>query len=247
MVIDTFKEHYEKTNKKTINILVAKSTTRREVYTLLVNKLKNEFSMEEIVRILNVSIEIISTDYESTRLSDYTYLWYEDLESLNNIGIELVKRNYLVAKNAIYLCYLGLKVTTQNALLIEKIDEFIGEPMKLDFRIDGITKIIYERLIKEGIEVEVGPGYIDLVIKKENKNLGIIIYGQRTDMSYSMVDDYVYYVNEYQKRGWEIYIYCMEELNKDFENVINNIVNIAKDNVNIRNPIAIVKSIVSNI
>jgi hypothetical protein len=44
-----------------------------------------------------------------------------------------------------------------------------------------------------------------------------------------MVDDYVYYVNEYQKRGWEIYIYCMEELNKDFENVINNIVNIAKE------------------
>ena len=229
MVIETFKEHYEKTNKKTINILVTKPSTRREVYTLLVNKLKNEFSMEEVVRILNLSIEIISTNYESTRLSDYTYLWYEDLESLNNIAIELVKRNYLVAKSAIYLCYVGLRVTKQNILLMERIDDFIGEPMKLDFRIDGITKIIYERLIKLGIEVEVGPGYIDLVIKKETRNLGIIIYGQRTDMSYSMVDDYIYYVNEYKKRGWDVYIYCMEQLNKNLDDIIAEICKLAKE------------------
>ena len=28
-------------------------------------------------------------------------------------------------------------------------------------------------------------------------------------------DDYIYYVNEYKKRGWDIYIYCMEQLNKN--------------------------------
>ena len=229
MVIEQFKKHYEKANKKTFNILVAKPSTRREVYSLLVNKLMQEFSMEETIRILNLSIEIISTNYESTRLSDYTYLWYEDLESFNNIAIELVKRNYLVAKSGIYLCYQGLKITKQNELLIEKIDEFIGEPMKLEFRIDGITKIIYNRLLKLGVEVEVGPGYIDLVIKKENKNLGFIIYGQRTDMSYSMTDDYIYYVNEYKKRGWDIYIYCMEQLNKNIDDVVAEICKLAKE------------------
>jgi hypothetical protein len=112
---------------------------------------------------------------------------------------------------------------------MEKIDDFIGEPLSVNFRIEGITKIIYNKLKEKDINVEIGPGYIDLVIQKENVNVGLIFYGQRTDLRYSMVDDYVYYVNEYQKRGWEIYIYCMEELNKDFENVINNIVNIAKE------------------
>lgn len=229
MVIEKFKEHYEKSDKKTFNILVSKPSTRREVYSLFVNKLSLEFSMEDTIRILNLSIKIISTEYESTRLSDYTYLWYEDLESLSNITIDLVKRNYVTAKHAVYLCYQGLRITKQNALLIERIDDFIGEPKELQFRIDGITKIIYERLIKYGVNLEIGPGYIDLVLKKQNKNIGFIIYGQRTDMCYSIVDDYIYYVNEYKKRGWDIYIYCMEQLNKNLDDVVAEICKLAKE------------------
>lgn len=228
-IVNKFKEHYEKTDKKTFNVLVTKPSTRREIYSLLVNRLSKEFSMEETIKILNLSIKIISTNYESTRLSDYTYMWYEDLEDLNNIALELVKRNYITAKHEVHLCYLDLRTTKKNQDLMEKIDEFIGSPMVLDFRIDGITKIIYKRLIKRGIEVEVGPGYIDLVIKKTNKNLGFIIYGQRTDMCYSMVDDYIYYVNEYKKRGWDIYIYCMEELNKNLDDVIEQMCKLAKE------------------
>lgn len=229
MIIEKFKEHYEKTDKKTINVLVTKSTTRREIYSLLVNRLKTAFSTEDVIKILNLSIKIISTNYESNRLSDYTYMWYEDLEDLNNIALELVKRNYITAKHEVHLCYLNLRKSKKNEILMEKIDDFIGEPLTLDFRIDGITKIIYNRLIKKGIEVEIGPGYIDLVIKKNNKNLGFIIYGQRTDMCYSMVDDYIYYVNEYKKRGWDIHIYCMEELNKNLDDVIERIYKLVKE------------------
>ena len=156
-------------------------------------------------------------------------MWYEDLESLSNITIDLVKRNYVTAKHAVYLCYQGLRITKQNALLIERIDDFIGEPKELQFRIDGITKIIYERLIKYGVNLEIGPGYIDLVLKKQNKNIGFIIYGQRTDMCYSIVDDYIYYVNEYKKRGWDIYIYCMEQLNKNLDDVVAEICKLAKE------------------
>ena len=228
-IVDKFKEHYEKTDKKTINVLVTKSSTRREIYSLLVSRLRQEFSMEDVVRILNLSIKIISTNYESTRLSDYTYLWYEDLEDVNNIALELVKRNYITAKHAVYLCFQDLRITTKNILHMEKIDDFIGKPITLSFRIDGITKIIYNRLVKKGLDVEIGPGYIDLVIKKTNKNLGFIIYGQRTDMCYSMVDDYIYYVNEYQKRGWDIHIYCMEELNKNLDDVIEQMYKLAKE------------------
>ncbi len=229
MIVDKFKEYQDKPNKVLINVLVSKSNTRREVYTLLANKLSSIMSMEETIRVLNLSIKIISTNYESTRMSDFTYLWYEDLESLNSINLDLVKRNYITAKHAVYLCYQGLRVTKQNELLIEQIDDFIGDPIKLSFRIDGITKIIFERLVKYGIDVEVGPGYIDLVIKKHNTNIGIIIYGQRTDMCYSMVDDYIYYVNEYKKRGWDIHIYCMEQLNKNLEDVIAEIVKLSKE------------------
>ena len=112
---------------------------------------------------------------------------------------------------------------------MERIDDFIGQPMKLNFRIDGITKIIYNRLIEQGVDVEVGPGYIDLVVKKPNKNIGFIIYGQRTDMSYSIVDDYIYYVNEYRKRGWDIYIYCMEQLNNNLDDAVAEMIKYAKE------------------
>jgi hypothetical protein len=228
-VVEKFKEHYGKTDRKTINVFVTKPSTRREIYSYLVEKLSKEFSVEEVLRILNISIRIISTNYESTRLSDYTFLWYEDLECLNNIELELVKRNYITAKHAVYLCYQGLKITKENIMLMERIDDFIGQPMRLNFRIDGITKIIYNRLIEQGIDVEVGPGYIDLVVKKPNKNIGFIIYGQRTDMSYSIVDDYIYYVNEYRKRGWDIHIYCMEQLNNNLDDAVAEMIKYAKE------------------
>lgn len=228
-VVEKFKEYYGKTDRKTINVLVTKSQTRREIYSYLVEKLSKEFSVEEVLRILNISIRIISTNYEATRLSDYTFLWYEDLESLNNLEMELVKRNYITAKYAVYLCYQGLRITKQNIQLMERIDDFIGQPMRLNFRIDGITKIIYNRLIDHGIDIEVGPGYIDLVVKKAKKNIGFIIYGQRTDMSYSIVDDYIYYVDEYRKRGWDIHIYCMEQLNNNLDDAIAEMVKYAKE------------------
>lgn len=228
-VVDEYRTYHNKLNKHLINIIITKPETRRNAYTLLVKKLRKEYSIEETQKIIALSIRIISTNSESTRLSDSTYLWYEDLETLSDRIINIVKRNYIIAKSSIYLCYQGLRVTKQNEILMEKIDDFIGEPLSVNFRIEGITKIIYNKLKEKDINVEIGPGYIDLVIQKENVNVGLIFYGQRTDLRYSMVDDYVYYVNEYQKRGWEIYIYCMEELNKDFENVINNIVNIAKE------------------
>ena len=48
-------------------------------------------------------------------------------------------------------------------------------------------------------------------------------------MSYSMVDDYIYYVNEYEKRSWDVHIYCMEQLNKNLDDIIAEICKLAKE------------------
>ena len=228
-IVDEYRCYHDKIDKHLINIIITKPQTRRETYSLLVKKLRSEYTVEETLKILSLSIRIISTNSESMRLADSTYLWYEDLESLSNRIINIVKRNYIIAKSSIYLCYQKLRVTKANEELIDKIDEFIGKPLSVDFRIEGITKIIYSRLKEKGIDVEIGPGYIDLVIKKQYKNVGLIFYGQRTDLRYSMVDDYIYYVNEYKKRGWEIKIFCMEELNKDLNDAIAKIINVSKE------------------
>ena len=42
-------------------------------------------------------------------------------------------------------------------------------------------------------------------------------------------DSYIYYVNEYKKRGWDIYIYCMEQLNKNLDDVVAEICKLAKE------------------
>lgn len=224
-VVDEYKKYKDTTDKRTINIVVFKQTTRRIVYSILINILKDEFSLEEILKITNYGIRIISANGESTRLCDVIYLWYDDIKDLDFADKEIARRNYILAKKDINICY-GAKASEKQ--MLASIDEFIGKPHVIEHSIEGITKILYEKLINENINIELGPGYIDLIIKKPNKNIGIILYGKRTDNSYSIIDDYLYYVFEYRKRGWDIHLYCMEELFTNLDQVLNEIIKMAQ-------------------
>lgn len=226
-VVEEFKKYKDKIEKRNISIIVNNDQTRREVYRLLVNNLRQDFSIEDIINITNHGIRIISAHGESMRLSDSVYIWYDDIYELREMEKDIIRRNYVIAKQEIYICYQILKGKEQNDKL-ESINDFIGSTQLIDLHLEGITKIIYNRLTEKGVKVELGLGYIDLVIEKSNKNIGIILYGKRTDHSYSIIDEYLYYVSEYKKRGWDIYLYCMEDLFVKLDDVINEIIKISK-------------------
>lgn len=223
-MVEEIVDHYKK-NKILINIIVDSPITRRKVFSSLVNCLRKDYSVEETLNIINYPLQIISSSGDAARLSDETYIWYPDLINHDEMYDNLLVRNYVIAKESIQLCYLNDKNIHTNEKLETEIEGLIG---KNDIRqnvIDGVAKALYDNLVKRGLKPEIGFGHIDVILRNKNKNIGICIIGKRTDGRYSIVDDYLFYVYEYQKRGWEILNYTIDELFKNFNVIINRICN----------------------
>ncbi len=227
-VVKHFKEFKDTIDKRTFNIIVASAATRREVYRILINVLKKDYSDEEVVMIADDLIRITSVNGESVRIASEIYLWYDDIVGFDQFAKDLIKRNYIAASNSINVCYEMVKNPKQNEEMLSSIKEFVGEPIVITNNIEGIAKIMCNELIKKGLNIELGYGHLDLVIKTKTKNIGVMLYGKRVNSSYSIVDDYLYFVKEYEKHGWEIKLYCMEEIASSLDNVINDIINCVK-------------------
>lgn len=224
-VVKQFKLYKDTLDKRTFNIIVGSSVTRREVYRILINTLKQEYSTDEIVMIADDLIRIIAVNGESARIASEVYLWYDDIVMYDQMAKDLIKRNYITSSKKINLCYQLVKNPKQNEDMLQSINDFVGNHLVITNNTEGIAKIICEELTKKGIDIELGYGHLDLVIKTQAKNIGIMLYGKRINNSYSMVDDYLYFVKEYQRNGWEIKQYSMEAIAESLDNVLTDIIN----------------------
>ena len=88
---------------------------------------------------------------------------------------------------------------------------------------NGIIEIVKNAILKRGIKVEYSFGGFDLVIRKKSP-LGIIIMGKENENMNTFIDDYQYYHNEYEKRGWQVKVIYTLDLFLSFDKVIHDIV-----------------------
>lgn len=226
-VVKAFDQYKDTIDKRTYNIIVATPEQRREVYQHLVTILKQEYSTDETIKIIDDIIRIGMFNSESVRVASELYLLYDDIASYDEITKQLIKRNYIVASKEIHLCYLQVKNSKQNEQMLASIQEFIGKPCSSYGMNDEVIEILEEELIKKGLNVERGYGNIALNIKTQTKNIGIIIYNESVNNYYSMIDNYLYFVKEYQKYGWEIKQYSMEMIAESIDDVLTDIINAA--------------------
>ncbi len=219
-ILETFKKKPE----HIINILVAKEETRRLIYTAMVEKLADYFSPVEIIEFLCYKIRILNALTECNRYVNDVFVYFDDFKDLEDSVKELVFRNFLVVHSGASIYFMKNKIEAQNTKIKQMIRKSMGKIINDDQEETEIVRLFKEELSKHNLEVENGFGRFDLIIRKR-KPIGIIILGQENEDLNTFIDDYIYYHDEYSKRGWKIeYVYMLDLFN-DFNKVVNEFTN----------------------
>lgn len=208
---------YKDTTKK-INILLRSTNYKVIIIKCLIKHLKEYFSDDDIFDLLEHNINLILVPRENTRVCDEAYFLFDDFSEMD---VELFKScitNYSTAKLNTYVYG-----THDNLLEVEDIPKYMNELLKYNTKnervMSELVQIIYNELHERGIKVEQGHGCLDLIVKGKvtrgkvvTQNVGIIIEGLDTKISYSKLNDYQYYYNEYTNNGWKIFILFVDDI-----------------------------------
>lgn len=241
----TIYQKYLRNQDRTICVIVSKKTSRRLLYTYFVQELSKNHSQDEVLNIIKHNLIITSVHetsgmvrgdtYKSTGLKinenvrncDFVYLWYPDIENVDKLNKSLIIKNYLVASREVNICYAGLYSDKPAKKQYDEIIELISNTTSRDIIIKDMTSFVYQSLQSKGIKVDYGFGFLDLIAISNDIKLGIVIFGRRMDVRFSIVDDYLFYVDEYKKRGWNILLFRMEEFFTSYDECIEKIVETA--------------------
>lgn len=218
-IFNRFKAH----PKHIMNIIVAKEQTRRKVYTSVVNILMGSFSPEEIINILCYNIRILNALTEGNRYVNDVFMYYDDFKDLENSVKELIFKNFITAHNSVVLYFMKNRIEAENYNTKLSIQRSIGRSINNYEKNNSIIEIVKNAILKRGIKVEYSFGGFDLVIRKKSP-LGIIIMGKENENMNTFIDDYQYYHNEYEKRGWQVKVIYTLDLFLSFDKVIHDIV-----------------------
>jgi len=215
-IIKEIVKSFNQNMDKTIDILISSTNFKFKLYQLLVVELLKKTNSNDVLSIIDNKIRFVKAPYEANRDTDEIYIMYDDLAELNDNLIQFVFSSYTIGCEVINVCCTHV---TDIKELKEKVKEVTGPNKPLSKEMPKLTRLIYDELKLRGLDVESGPGVIDLMIRGKIQkgqvvvpNVGIIIEGLDGKTSYAILEDYDYYYNEYKKHGWEIYIFCVNDI-----------------------------------
>lgn len=226
---NTIVEFFEKNPSHIINVVVGSELTRRELYSKIVILLERNYSCDEIIQILCYNIRIINAINEGSRYVNDVMIYYNDFVNLEHRQKELIFKNFIVVSNNVYVYYVGTKFDDQNAALLKDINNTIGKTISTSKSIRGISKLLYDRLKENDVDVKDGFGYFDVLIDGKN-TIAVMIIGKEQDDDYSLLDEYRYYYREYQRNGWIVEILYTGDLISRFDEVVEELVELSKEN-----------------
>ena len=147
---------------------------------------------------------------------------YDDFKELEDSMRELIFKNFIVAHNTAVIYFMKNRVELENTKTKKMIRESIGKMPPTSKQVSGITPFVEQALIEREINVESGFGNFDLIIKGSTP-IGVIILGKENEDLNTFVDDYIYYHDEYEKRGWKVEIVSIIDLISSFDKVIDHL------------------------
>ena len=151
------------------------------------------------------------------------FMYYDDFKDLENSVKELIFKNFITAHNSVVLYFMKNRIEAENYNTKLSIQRSIGRSINNYEKNNSIIEIVKNAILKRGIKVEYSFGGFDLVIRKKSP-LGIIIMGKENENMNTFIDDYQYYHNEYEKRGWQVKVIYTLDLFLSFDKVIHDIV-----------------------
>lgn len=224
--------HNTKPNLK-INIVVFNASSRREIYTELVNKLSETLPTSEILELLSTKFNIINGGSEDACYADEVFILFDDIKDSETASQELILRNFSCVTGYVTIVYLDSKDEILNKETEAMIKNLIKENPKDTQELSPITNLIINRLWEKGVNAEAGFGLFNVIIQnKKRSNVGIIIEGSTKLNSYYLLDDYQFYYNEYIKNGWNVCVFFMDDIIKNLDARLSEVLSIVDNTVN---------------
>lgn len=217
--IDQIFERFRKQPNKIINVLIANEETRRQIYTKIVSKLSSVFTANEINNILCYNIRILNALNEGNRYVHDVLIYFDDFVDLEESVKELVFKNFINVNNEVILLFIENNIESKNNEIRKMIKDTVGKESPTREVLSGIIPYLKEALIEKNVDVSYGFGEFDLVVKKDIP-VGIIVLDKSNSNYTSFIDEYLYYHNEYEKRGWKIEIIYCTDLFTDFNKTV---------------------------
>ena len=207
-----------------INIVIAKESTRRSIYTTILKRLAESFSVEEVIHILSYNIRILNALTEGNRYVNDVFIYFDDFKDLDDSVKELMFRNFIYVYDNIYLYYLKCRLDVDNIKIKNVVDKFTNT-LDMTYNTDkGIVYYVKESLKKHiKLNIENGFGCFDLIIKGSITN-ALMIIGKDNFGLTTFFDDYLYYAKEYENRGWNIIKISSLDLYNSFDETIQKII-----------------------
>lgn len=217
--VNHFIFYYNKKPDRIINIVITNDNTKRTIYSELTIKLKESYTDQEIIHILSYNIRLINALSEGNRYVNDSIIYYPDLESYDSSMVDLILKNFTVAKERVILLYLNSKSQEENEEIKNRINSLIGKDKIFGKHLVGIETFVLERLKKLDYKAEAGFGKFQIIIR-DTFNVGIMILERNDSDSYSLIDDYHFYYEQYSKNGWLVKIIFTSDLIDNFDEVL---------------------------
>lgn len=208
-----------------INVYIASLAKMKDFYEkLAIAFIKKGYSGYRIFKILTYNINICDAlDYYLVK-SDYNVLTlecYHDIDKEHSAA--LVIDMLMLVQKEVWI-YDSNNFLNKKSLLSEKLNKYINDIKSFDYKYDNKAVLKLAKALQlSGIEVLGRHDDLDIMIKYNEKISGIMILWTFDNLRYEVLNDFRYFVKEYQKHEIKVFIVTIEEILIDVKEVVKRI------------------------
>lgn len=217
-IVNAIVSSYYQNSLKKINIIVCTNNYKLQLYRSLISKLRELNNDLDIFKIFDENIKIIKAPNEMADYANEVYFMFDDINDQHVKDIKRFIKQYTKVSDAVHFCCVDFE-TENNIDFTKYINSVIKNNQEEELSKPELVEIIKKELIERGIQAENGFGRLEIVIKgksakgkKTIPNIGIMLEGMNNRVPYSLLNDYQYYMDEYSKNGWKIFVFYVDDI-----------------------------------
>lgn len=217
-IVNAIVGRFYQNSLKKINIIVCTNNYKLKLYRGLVAKLRELNNDLDVFKIFDENIKIVKAPNEMADYANEVYFMFDDIDDQHVKDMKRLVKQYSRVSDAVYFCAVDFETET-NLDFTKYINSIIKENYSDEITKPQLVEIIKNELLERGIQAENGFGRLEIIIKgksakgkKTIPNIGIMLEGMNNRVPYSILNDYQYYMNEYTKNGWKIFVFYVDDI-----------------------------------
>ncbi|HQM17662.1 MAG TPA: hypothetical protein PKZ13_00025 [Bacilli bacterium] len=211
-----------------INIFIRNFEKQKEIYREIANSLINaHLSTNDIYTILTRRINIGDINNVYLYHADYNIIWLEDYYEVNLEHISLNILDTLLLCNERVIIYDSNNYIRSDNLFPKTLNGIVNEDDAAIF--EGVTynqmNLELKKLIEaKGYKVYEAPGDINLIIEKNDRLYGILLFFDYMKIHYEILNEYRDYYEHYRASGFKMINVWITHFDNDLKKIADYIV-----------------------